>query len=92
MFAESSRYHGLRDLEHRDARGRVHLYKERRFLRDVPVADRGTTISSADRLDTVASRELSRGELFWLLCDVNRVLDPFELHGASGRPLALPRR
>jgi len=90
MFTKSSRYYPLRDLTYRDPAGKERVYKERRLVRgELPVRGR-TTIARSERLDLVADRALGSAERFWILCDANRIMNPFELSGVSGRTLAIP--
>ena len=50
------------------------------------------TVSQGDRLDLIAARTLGTPELFWMLCDANTAMNPFDLTGdrAIGLKLRVP--
>jgi hypothetical protein len=87
-FAPTSRYAGL-PLATVTIAGTVHPYVTRRFLPDPDelalLVDH--VVVSGDRPDLLAFRYLGDAELFWRLCDANRVMFPTELTATIGRRL-----
>lgn len=69
-------------------------YKCRRFLpRGEEMELLGeVTVTEGDRLDLIASRSLGDPEHFWLVCDANNAMNPFDLVGECeiGRRLRVP--
>jgi hypothetical protein len=81
VFAENSRYRYTETALWRQPDGRYVPYLRRRFL---PPADQIAALAehvtkAHDRLDNLAHRYLGDPELFWQICDANRVLRPADL-------------
>jgi hypothetical protein len=81
LFSPSSRYSGIDTAKLETAEGKTIIYLRRRF---VPQPERFATlrehvVTQGDRLDNIAAQHLGDPELFWRICDANRVLWPEEL-------------
>ena len=94
MFDFPSRYLSTATTTITEPDGRVLVYLKRRF---VPLAEAfsvvgALTISQGDRLDLIAAKALGASELFWLLCDANRAMNPVDLIPAqpTGKKLNIP--
>jgi hypothetical protein len=90
-FDPSSRYYGIATTTMTVA-GRPVVYVQRRFVPQPDVAAVYPAVTfrkGLDRLDRLASKYLGDAELFWQLCDANRVLDPAELE-VPNRVIRLP--
>ena len=74
-------------FERRD--GMEVLYLGRRLVRPQYPVEKQVAFDQSDRLDLLAARHLGRAERFWLLCDANDALDPFDLE-RPGRRLDVP--
>jgi hypothetical protein len=77
----TSRYYGLPVLVREDADGKKTAYFQRRF---VPQPERFELlqehrVTQGERLDNITAQYLGSPEMFWRLCDANRVLHPREL-------------
>ncbi|WP_116132694.1 hypothetical protein [Tropicimonas sp. IMCC34043] len=89
MFFRGSRYGSVADAEWQRPDGRIVRYKRRRIIPETP-APLGTNVRPGDRPDLVAWRTLGDPELFWMLCDANRVQRPAELTEAPGKTIGVP--
>ena len=87
----SSRYYGLETRTYVTAEGLEIPYIPRRLLPDparlAVIAEH--SVVQGERPDTVAAATLGDPELFWRLCDGNRVLQPEELTAQPGRQLRI---
>jgi hypothetical protein len=87
----TSRYYGLDTLTYVTQDGIEVPYFPRRLLPDparlVQVDEH--VVRQGERPDTVAAEALGDPELFWRLCDGNRVLRPEELTERIGRGLRI---
>ena|SRR5258708_672134 len=90
MFTRGSRYEPIPESEHRAADGRVIRYKRIRFLPS-PAGSAAYTVQEADRPDLAAWRIAQDPEVFWRLCDANRVGRPAELTERPGRRIIIPQ-
>lgn len=89
MFFRGSRYEGVPEATLPTPDGRSIRYKRMRFVPDVA----GTLpyrVQPDDRPDLIAYKVAGDPELFWRLCDANRVMRPDELTAEPGRMLKLP--
>ncbi len=91
MFGPTSRYANIPDALYTAPDGTVIAYKQRRF----PSVPSGTPVGQAalrpnERLDVLTARTLRDPLQFWRLCDLNEVLDPFELVDEPGRRVLVP--
>jgi hypothetical protein len=92
MFEPTSRYYSLETAVHTMPDGRIVAYKRRRFL------PRGEemellaeeTVTEGDRLDLIANHALGNSEFFWLICDANDAMNPFDLAAEINRRLRVP--
>ena len=93
-FPANSRYRFTETRAHRAADGRTIVHLKRRF---VPQPEEYDAIAEhvlleGERLDHVAAEHQSDPELFWQLCDANRVSHPSELEDVGRRlRITLPR-
>lgn len=81
MFDFPSRYLSTATTALTGPDGRVVVYLQRRF---VPQAEAFSVVGAmpigqGDRLDLIAAKTLGASELFWLLCDANRAMNPADL-------------
>ena len=94
MFFRGSRYEGVPEAELPAPEGRTIRYKRIRFIPDTPGPDTPGTVpyrvQPDDRPDHVAYKTAGDPELFWRLCDTNRVMRPDELTETPGRVLRIP--
>ncbi len=83
MIDQNSRYNSLEDLTYEEPDGHKIVYKARRFLphgADMPVLQE-VTVNPGDRLDLITARILGDPLQFWLVCDANNCMNPFDLTG-----------
>lgn len=89
MFFRGSRYEVVPDADRTAPDGRVLRYKRRRVI--PPTAKPlSIEVRIGDRPDLVAFRAFGDPELFWLLCDANRVQQPARLTAKSGQIIGVP--
>jgi len=89
LFPPTSRYHGLATATRTGPDGEEIVYLTRRFVpspEDLAQLQQHT-VQQGDRLDLLAAHYLGDPELFWRLCDANRVLEPQELTETVARKL-----
>jgi hypothetical protein len=83
----SSRYYGLETRTYVTQDGVEVPYFPRRLLPDparlASIAEH--VVEQGERPDTLAAQTLGDSELFWRLCDGNRVMHPDELTAEPGR-------
>jgi hypothetical protein len=92
MFNNTSRYFDLKDKTYTGPDGREIVYKKRRFL---PPGDSmqvltDVVVSHEDRLDLIAARTLGAPDQFWMICDANNSMNPFDDTAEQGRMLRVP--
>ncbi len=94
MFDVPSRYASIATATLTDRDGRVTTYLRRRFLPQPEVFSVAmeAIVAQSDRLDLIAVRTLGAPELFWMLCDANSSMNPFDLttEAQIGRKLRVP--
>ena len=97
MFFRGSRYEGVPEAElptgDAGGEGRTIRYKRIRFIPDTGGTTAGTVpyrVQPDDRPDLVAYKTAGDPELFWRLCDANRVMRPDALTEAPGRLIRIP--
>jgi hypothetical protein len=91
VFSATSRYARVPDATYTLPDGTVITYKQRRFPSVPPGTPLGqTALRPGERLDLLAYRTLRDPLQFWRLCDVNGVMDPFELVDEPGRRVSVP--
>lgn len=94
MFEKNSRYYSLSTADDTLPDGRKVTYIRRRFLprgEEMPAMSE-FTVTEGDRLDRITAQNLGDPEFFWLICDANDAMNPFDLFGESeiGRKLRIP--
>jgi nucleoid-associated protein YgaU len=99
MFESKSRYAEIENTTLTTEKGRVILYKRRRFLpqRDEMSVLQEVAVVAGDRLDLIASRTLGDPEQYWLICDANNAMYPPDLIDLEKDPdkvlrISVPRR
>lgn len=92
-FPPNSRYDGVSTASYRVPDGHRVAYLRRRFVPHPSALSTLTehVVQQGDRLDNLASVYLSDPELFWRICDGNRVLRPDELTETVGRRVRITR-
>jgi hypothetical protein len=90
-FAPNSRYSGIGTLLMEAADGSTIVYVKRRFI---PQPERFTVLGihrviESERIDNITARYLGDPELFWRVCDANRVLDPGVLTDRVGNEILI---
>ncbi|MEN1783516.1 MAG: LysM domain-containing protein [Bacteroidota bacterium] len=86
-FPANSRYHRVDTQVHQSKNQGEIRYLERRF---VPRASDLTTlqqhtVKQGERLDNITAQYLNDPELFWQVCDANKVMHPLEITERTGR-------
>jgi nucleoid-associated protein YgaU len=89
MFSKQSRYYRVGDCITRDVRGNYNKVKR---MRRIDKLDRALThvVKEGDRLDLLAYRFYGDPTKFWLICDANQPMFPFELMD-PGRRIIIPQ-
>ncbi len=94
MFEKNSRYYSLPTADGILPDGRRVTYIRRRFLPrgEEMQAMSEVAVTEGDRLDRITAQNLGDPEFFWLICDANDAMNPFDLVGVSeiGRKLRIP--
>ena len=91
MFDQSSRYYSLPTRIYTAPDGQEIPYKARRFLPQadtMPVLNE-VVVSEGERLDLVSAFTLGDSLLFWMICDANDAMNPFDV-ARTGRVLRIP--
>ncbi len=91
-FPANSRYHATPTAQILGPDGRALVYLRRRF---VPPPEAFATVREHivlgdERLDTITAQYLADPELFWRLCDANRVMWPPDLTAEPGLIIRIP--
>ena len=89
MFFRGSRYEHVPDAELTTAEGRVIRHKRRRFIPAVRPA-LAYLVKEGDRPDLASYAAIGDPELFWRLCDANRIQRPADLTAVPGRRIGVP--
>lgn len=89
MFFRGSRYEHVPEAEIGGPDGRTIRYKR---IRLIPEEEARLTyrVEEGDRPDLAAYRAVGDPELFWRLCDVNRIRRPVDLTAVPGRRILVP--
>lgn len=90
-FAPASRYHGKQLTSSVTIDGETVIHSTRRF---VPPPENFSLlqfhfVEQGDRLDNIAHKYLADPELFWKLCDANRVDKPDDLVAVVGKAIRI---
>jgi hypothetical protein len=89
LFFRGSRYEHVADAEIPGPNGRTIRYKRMRFIPEAP-ARLSYKVEQGDRPDLAAYRTLGDPEMFWRLCDANRIQRPADLTAVPGRRILVP--
>jgi nucleoid-associated protein YgaU len=89
MFSKQSRYYRVGEYIARDTRGNYNKVKR---MRRINKLDKALTyvVKEGDRLDLLAYRFYGDPTKFWLICDANQPMFPFELMD-PGRRIIIPQ-
>jgi hypothetical protein len=90
MFFRGSRYENVAEAEIVSAAGRTIRYKRARFIPESPVGRQSYVVRESDRADLATYAVLGDPEVFWRLCDLNRVQRPVDLTAVPGTRIAAP--
>jgi hypothetical protein len=90
-FPPTSRYYGLETGTVALPDGRTAIFLVRRFL---PAPEKFAllhyhTVTEGERLDNITAKYLGDPELFWRICDANRIRRPEELTETVGREIRI---
>jgi hypothetical protein len=96
MFDKNSRYASIETASQSvtgpDGVLREIRYVKRRFLPPAssytPIAEVSTSLD--DRLDNLTADNISDPTRFWLICDANGAMNPFNLVDEPGRTIVIP--
>jgi nucleoid-associated protein YgaU len=90
MFSKQSRYYSVGNYVAKDARGNYNKVKRMRRINNK--LDKALTyvVKEGDRLDLLAYRFYGDPTKFWLICDANQSMFPFELLD-PGRRITIPQ-
>lgn len=89
MFFRGSRYENIPEATIADRNGRTIRYKRMRLIPD-QTGQLSYKVVEGDRPDLAAYKSLGDPELFWWLCDVNKVRRPAELTRVAGKVISVP--
>jgi nucleoid-associated protein YgaU len=87
-FPTDSRYYNSPTLQYTAPNGQVMAYLARRFVPQPGAPNYATvaqhTVTRGDRLDLIAAKYLGDPLMFWLLCDANGAIRPYDLVATPG--------
>ncbi len=87
----NSRYSTVEIAHAKLRNGREVAYLRRRFIPQ-PSAFATLTehlVAESERIDHIAAKYVGDPEMFWLICDANRALDPADLTALPGRRIRI---
>jgi hypothetical protein len=91
VFPTDSRYYGTGILQYTLPNGQSVSYLQRRIVPQPGAPNFATvaqhTVRQGDRLDLLAARYLGDPIMFWLLCDANGAIRPWDLVATPGKVL-----
>jgi hypothetical protein len=91
VFPTDSRYYGTGILQYTLPNGPSVSYLQRRIVPQPGAPNFATvaqhTVRQGDRLDLLAARYLGDPIMFWLLCDANGAIRPWDLVATPGKVL-----
>jgi hypothetical protein len=91
VFPTDSRYYGTGILQYTLPNGQSVSYLQRRIVPQPGAPNFATvaqhTVHQGDRLDLLAARYLGDPITFWLLCDANGAIRPWDLVATPGKVL-----
>jgi nucleoid-associated protein YgaU len=90
-FPADSRYYGASTLSYMSPTGETIAYLARRIVPQPGAPNFATvaqhTVRQGDRLDLIAAKYLGDPLIFWLICDANGAIDPYDLVATPGKVL-----
>jgi nucleoid-associated protein YgaU len=93
VFPTDSRYYGTSILQYTAPNGQTIPYLARRIVPQPGAPNFATvaqyTVRQGDRLDLIAATYLGDPLLFWLICDANGAIRPYDLVATPGKVLAI---
>jgi len=91
VFPTDSRYYGTGILQFALPNGQSITYLQRRIVPQPGAPNFATiaqhTVRQGDRLDLIAAKYLGDPLIFWLLCDANGAIRPYDLVASPGKVL-----
>lgn len=87
----TSRYASVEIAHTRLRNGREVAYLRRRFIPPLSVFATLTEhlVVENERIDHIATTYVGDPEMFWLICDANRAMDPADLTAVPGRRIRI---
>jgi len=93
VFPTDSRYYGISILQYTAPNGQTIPYLTRRIVTQPGAPNFAAvaqhTVRQGDRLDLIAATYLGDPLLFWLICDANGAIRPYDLVATPGKVLAI---
>ena len=89
MFSENSRYKDVKDYSPVDSRGNKNRVKRIRFTPKTEFVSIYVTKEN-ERLDILAKSVYDNSTKFWVICDANDEMFPYDLI-KTGRKIIIPR-
>lgn len=90
-FPADSRYYGSTTLIYVTPAGEKITYLARRIVPQPGPPNFATiathTVRQGDRLDLIAAKYLGDPLIFWLICDANGAIEPYDLVATAGKVL-----
>ncbi len=90
MFFKGSRYERVKDYVATDARGNRNRVKGIRRIPQQPKKATTYIVKEGDRLDLLAYTYYGDPTKFWLICDANQAMFPYELL-VPGKRIIIPK-
>jgi len=91
VFPTDSRYYGTGILQYALPNGQSIAYLQRRIVPQPGAPNYATvaqhTVRQGDRLDLIAATYLGDPLIFWLICDANGAIRPYDLVATPGKVL-----
>ncbi len=92
-FPTDSRYYGTTILQYAAAGGQSIPYLARRIVPQPGAANYATiaqySVRQGDRLDLITPTYLGDPLVFWIICDANGAIRPYDLVATPGKVLAI---
>lgn len=89
VFPTDSRYYGTSILQYTLPNGQSVSYLQRRIVPQAGAPNYATvaqhTVRQGDRLDLITATYLGDPLMFWLICDANGAIRPYDLVATAGK-------
>jgi nucleoid-associated protein YgaU len=93
VFPTDSRYYGTGILQYTLPNGQSVSYLQRRIVPQPGAPNYATvaqyTVRQGDRLDLIAATYLGDPLMFWLICDANGAIRPYDLVATPGKVISI---